>query len=504
MPSRPTFAALARVIEAMSERDGQAVVRDMLRGPFVSAQPRRRRTHGPACAWILQASSLDALRRGFKRIAHHRSEVGRDKASAWLIYASICAQIATVDELDQLAKVMQVTKPRVGGRSLDNHHHDRPPGERRGARRDHVVRWLLDRVPVRRHRAVSAALTEYFDSVDGARLAAPTAPSPPPRRRSTSQRARRARAYVERKVRLHDKTQMRFQRARIDATNHLIDREIEAGNHALVADMICDLLPVNFVLERLAARDRQTQALAEAVHDHQVPEPIKLQALIEGLGTNLGWRRADNPHIGSILDPSTGDRLERALRQPQGERSAKMHATLQRRARLALAVRERVRASRDQVTRSVSGILNIYRAADAAAQRAHHESLSMSIRIDAARFLRARQRSDQALSLLNTVIAAAQRQGNHRRRAMALMQRADLFADAGWSVAAWQDWREANSHFEWLQLDRRGNAVETDWYQPSMRPALDALEASITERVGPAPKENAAWPAIVTKITKKK
>ena len=156
-----------------------------------------------------------------------------------------------------------------------------------------------------------------------------------------------------------------------------------------------------------------------------------------------------------------------------------------------------MRGIRDREQRSVDATVAIYRAADAAAIDARHESLSMSIRIDAARFMRSVGRVGDAAHVFDRVIDAARAQGNHRRGCMALMERARLYAEQGWRAAAWHDLARATALYDWLQLDRRGKPAEEDWYQPGLRRALAEVEAQLEAVVGPRPEDGGRWPELV-------
>ena len=266
--------------------------------------------------------------------------------------------------------------------------------------------------------------------------------------------------------------------------------ELRAGNPAQVAQGIIDLLPVTFVLESFEARDRHMHALSQSLDDPEIPAPLRLLALIEGLGTNGAWRQAAAAGTGlvaRILDRETEARLDAAEkdlrrgRLPGDERDQARHL---RHLLMARAVRLRIQAAvPDRRPEDVEAMLARARQL---ARQAQHESMQMSIQLDACRHAMARGRLDQAQHLVDHTIQLASRQGNDRRLAMALIERARIHGHLGLATAAWADHAQATQAFERLQTDLRGRPLP-DWYQPGFRRELSRTAADVHALVGPRP-----------------
>lgn len=412
-----------------------------------------------------------------------------------MVYAAFGAGLAGMDAIKALADGLGVLHPAVGAPPLKDAGSEVRPERRREARRAAVLAWLVERVPDARTVAVQAAFVRLAEC---AAPAPKSRPVPTPALHigvaPTSEAAKRIERLQSDAIKLHNKGHMLRQRRRNAELTGLIEAELAAGNHVLVAGAILDQLPVQYALEQYDQRARFTRSLAEARMGAELPEAERLHALIEGLGTNMGWRDP-NAWTDQVLSKRTARLITQArqdLERGGGRALPEARiAALHRRLDIASVVLLRIQGSRGRAAREPRVTLEIYKRAWRLAVDAQHESLAMSLLLDAARFAIDEGMLDLAGHFVDRVKYVASQQGNERRWTQALIVRAQLKARRE-DVGAWFDLARAEALYRNLQtLDGPDRRPAKDWYQPGLLVHIEEVRREITPWV--APPETWPW-----------
>lgn len=522
----PGWQALSAVIRIFAP-DPQSVIEELISGP--TPRHRVRRHHTELCCWLYPGITLSVVNKNFTRLLTAGLDVAPAKAPAWLIFAAARGGLADRAAVIGLAATLGVPAPdqSLPARPLDLRYAEvhplqprgadpdradpdrlQTPADQREALREAVVAWLHDLLAVRSgpgagadtHRALDTALTVFFDAVDGrllppARAATPARAVAPARAMAPAGTEDRdlaeLRRLVEGRTHLHSKTHMLHQWRHRETIRGLIDRQLTRGNHVLVAGLIVDVLPIYYVWQDFDARARQMLALAEAAHERAIPQAVRDQALIEGWGTNGPWRLHLDERT-RLLDPDTLHRLRAArarAERGQSDRGGLLADTdaraLIRRSLLTEAVRLRLAAADLQRRQPPPlQVRTLYREALHLAHQAHHESLEISLLLDAARYELEGRRVHLAHAVTQRAAALASLHGNHRRHVMALLEMTRIQRTRGDLAAAQDHLRHARMLFDTLQALPAGRRPPADWYQPGLRTDINTLAAQLKQDGG--------------------
>lgn len=165
---------------------------------------------------------------------------------------------------------------------------------------------------------------------------------------------------------------------------------------------------------------------------------------------------------------------------------------LHRRLDISSVVLLRIQGSRGRDARPAQKTFAIYRRAWGLALEAGHESLAMSLLLDAARFAMDSGRLELAGQITDRVEHLASQQQNARRWTQALIVRARIRARLG-QESAWYDLARAEKLYEGLQtLDARSRRPAKDWYQPGLLRHIEETRVEIEPFVA-RPEEWAWW-----------